>query len=278
MRGTLAAAFAAAYHAGSAALAAGVSPDEARAIARDAYIYAYPMVMMEVSGKISTNVTAPHGNTDAPVNQFGSARAFPDPNFTVVVRPNADTLYSSLVYDLSKEPLVITVPDSQGRYYLLPMLDKWTDVFAVPGTRTTGNGAQTFAIVGPNWQGSLPEGVGAYRNPTAQGWIGGRVKPTARPTSRPCMVPRRSQGGSSEGLRQGLHAADERCRSEARHERAARSGRENGSGRLLRDVRGADEGEPSGRQRLSDPGPHEAHRHRAGEKLLAGGAIQTDAG
>jgi hypothetical protein len=101
------------------------------------------MVLMDVSGKVSTNVAVPHGNMDAPVNRFGSARAFPDPNFTVVVRPNADTLYSSLVYDVSKEAVVITVPDSQARYYLLPKLDKWSDVFAAPGTRTIGNGAQT---------------------------------------------------------------------------------------------------------------------------------------
>ena len=153
-----------------------VSADEAREIARDAYIYAYPLVLMEVSGRVATNVAQPPGNTDAPINQFGHARAFPDPSFTVVVRPNADTLYSSLVYDVSREPLVVTVPDSGGRYYLLPVLDKWSDVFAVPGSRTTGNRAQMFAIVGPNWQGELPPGLRRYDSPTAGGWIGGRVQ------------------------------------------------------------------------------------------------------
>lgn len=153
-----------------------VSPDEAREIAREAYIYAYPLVLMEVSGRVSTNVAEPPGNTDAPVNQFGHARAFPDPSFTIVVRPNADTLYSSLVYDVSKEPLIVTVPDSGKRYYLLPMLDKWSDVFAVPGSRTTGSGPQTFAIVGPGWTGELPPGVTRYDSPTAGGWIGGRVQ------------------------------------------------------------------------------------------------------
>ncbi|WP_291747189.1 DUF1254 domain-containing protein [Bauldia sp.] len=150
--------------------------EEAREIARDAYIYAYPLVLMEVSGHISTNVPEPTGSTSAPVNQFGHALAFPDPSFTVVVRPNADTLYSSLIFDVSKEPLVVTVPDSGGRYYLLPMLDNWTDVFASPGSRTTGNGAQVLAIVGPGWEGDLPAGIARYDSPTAGGWIGGRVQ------------------------------------------------------------------------------------------------------
>jgi hypothetical protein len=153
-----------------------LSPDEAASIARDAYIYAYPLVLMEVSGKVATNVAEPNGTTGAPVNHFGHARAFPDANFTLVVRPNADTLYSSLVFDVSKGPLIVTVPNSGGRYYLLPMLDKWSDIFAAPGTRTTGNGAQTFAIVGPHWQGRLPPGIERYVSPTEGGWIGGRVQ------------------------------------------------------------------------------------------------------
>lgn len=153
-----------------------VTAEEAKTIAEEAYVYAYPLVLMEVSGNVSTNVAAPDGTTAAPINQVGNARAFPDPSFTVVVRPNADTLYSSMVYDVSKEPLIVSVPDSGGRYYLLPLLDKWSDVFAVPGTRTTGNGAQTFAIVGPGWEGDLPGGVRRYDSPTSGGWMGGRVQ------------------------------------------------------------------------------------------------------
>ncbi len=153
-----------------------VSADEAREIARDAYIYAYPLVLMEVSGKVSDNVAGPSAVGTAPINQFGHAQAFPDPSFKLVVRPNADTLYSSLVYDVSKEPLIITAPASNGRYYLLPMLDKWTDVFASPGPRTTGDAAQTIAVVGPGWEGTLPDGVERYDSPTAGGWILGRVQ------------------------------------------------------------------------------------------------------
>src|SRR5262249_3016692 len=79
-----------------------------------------------------------------------------------------------LWFDVGQEPLVIHVPDSGGRYYLLPMLDLWTDVFASVGKRTTGTGEQVFAMVGPGWHGSLPAGMTAIRSPTAVGWMIGR--------------------------------------------------------------------------------------------------------
>ena len=152
-----------------------VSADEAREIARGAYIYAYPLVLMQLTRETSTNVAEPRGLT-APINQLAHAREFPDPSFTVVVRPNADTLYTALTYDVAKEPLVVSVPDSGGRYHLLPWLDYWTEVFTVPGSRTTGNGATTFAIVGPHWQGELPAGVEEYRSPTGSGLLIGRTQ------------------------------------------------------------------------------------------------------
>jgi hypothetical protein len=109
-----------------------VSAEEAREIAREAYVYAYPLVLMEVTRRTSTNVAEPSFPA-APVNQLAHARAFPDASFTVVVRPNADTLYTVLTFDVSQEPLVVSVPDSDGRYFLLPWLDYWTDIFACPG-------------------------------------------------------------------------------------------------------------------------------------------------
>ena len=69
--------------------------------------------------------------------------------------PNADTLYSTAWLDVSKEPYVLSMPDEGGRYYLMPMLSGWTNVFQVPGKRTTGNKAQNYAITGPNWKGEL---------------------------------------------------------------------------------------------------------------------------
>lgn len=153
-----------------------LNAEELQELAADAYVYAYPMVLMEVTRQVSTNKPARPGSIYASMNQFAHVAEFPDANFEAVVRPNADTLYSSLWYDVSHQPLLITVPDSGGRYYLLPILDMWTDVFTASGTRTTGNGVQTLAIVGRDWKGKLPTGVQIYRSPTSVGWMIGRTQ------------------------------------------------------------------------------------------------------
>jgi hypothetical protein len=134
---------------GNPAPTAPVSAAEAREIAIEAYTYAYPIVLMELTRRVGVNteVASPGGMT--PMNQFSQRPAFPDASFTNVVRPNADTLYSIQWFDVAKEPLVIGVPDSGGRYYLLQMLDMWSDTFAVPGSRTTGDKAQLVVLAGP---------------------------------------------------------------------------------------------------------------------------------
>ena len=152
-----------------------MAADRYREIGSQAYVYAFPMVLMEMTRRVSTNVeTAENGG--APMNQFSHVRAFPDHTFTNVVRPNADTLYSTLWFDVSKEPLILSIADTGGRYFMLPILDMWTDVVAVPGSRTTGTKTQTFAIVGPNWQGQLPDKIEPIRCPTSVGWIIGRTQ------------------------------------------------------------------------------------------------------
>jgi hypothetical protein len=91
------------------------------------------------------------------MNHFANVPAYPTADMKVVVRPNFDTLYSSGWLDLTKEPVIVSVPDTGGRYYLLPMLDMWTDVFASLGWRTTGTQAGNFVIVPPGWRPDLRE-------------------------------------------------------------------------------------------------------------------------
>lgn len=140
----------------------------------EAYLYGYPLVLMDVTKRMGTqpNAPGPHGV----INQFFNVWSFPDPEFTIIVSPNADTLYTTAFLDLSKEPVVLHVPDTQGRYYLMPMLDAWTNVFASPGKRTTGTKAGDFAIAGPGWQGTLPPGVKKIQAPTNMAWIIGRTQ------------------------------------------------------------------------------------------------------
>src|ERR1700686_4334506 len=129
---------------------------------------------MDPTRRVMTNVERPVDNK-APMGQFFNAKIYPDAEFRDVTAPNADTLYSSAWLDLSKEPYILHVPDEHGRYYLMPMLNGWTDVFSEPGTRTTGTAAGDFAIVGPGWHGELPPGLEELRSSTNLVWIIGRT-------------------------------------------------------------------------------------------------------
>ena len=146
----------------------------------DAYVYGYPLVTMEMTRRVMTNVEKPEG-TRAPMGQFVRMRQYPSAAFRDVTAPNADTLYTTAWIDVGQEPWVLTLPDAHDRYYLFPMLDGWTDVFQVPGKRTTGTGAQTYAITGPGWKGKLPAGVKEYQSPTAMVWLLGRIYCTGTP-------------------------------------------------------------------------------------------------
>ena len=153
------------------------SNDEAYQIARDAYVYGYPIVTMDVSMHQSTNVPdASSTPLRAPVNQFAHARTYPRAEDRDVVRYNFDTLYSPAWLDLAPEPIVLSVPDTGGRYYLLPMLDMWTEVFAVVGSRTTGTKAGNFVLVAPGWSGPLPDGATKIVAPTSTIWVLGRTQ------------------------------------------------------------------------------------------------------
>ena len=155
--------------------AADISQQEAHEIGVRAYLYLYPLVTMDITRRQMTNVERAQGFS-APHNVFAHIPAYPTADMKVVVRPNFDTLYSSAWLDLRKEPVIVSAPDTAGRYYMLPMLDMWTDVFASPGARTTGTQARHWAIVAPDWTGKLPAGVERIEAPTPNVWIIGRTK------------------------------------------------------------------------------------------------------
>lgn len=146
----------------------------------DAYIYGYPLVTMEYTRRVMTNVEKPEG-THAPMGQFLRMREYPNAKFKDITAPNADTLYSTAWLDVSKEAYVLSLPDEDGRYFLMPMLSGWTDVFQVPGKRTTGTKAQAYVITGPNFKGQLPEGLKELKSPTSLVWILGRTYCTGTP-------------------------------------------------------------------------------------------------
>ena len=153
---------------------------EATQIGEDAYIYGYPLVTMEYTRRVMTNVRGSAGMR-APMGQLIKARTYPDASFRDVTAPNADTLYTTVWLDVSKEPWILSLPPANDRYYLFPMLDGWTTVFQVPGKRTTGTGPQKYVITGPNWKGTLPAGVTEYKSPTSIVWILGRIYCTGTP-------------------------------------------------------------------------------------------------
>jgi hypothetical protein len=164
-----------------------VSAEEARSIAVDAYVYFYPLVTMDITRKQSTNMPAGKELGKGPMNMFVNIPEYPPGDFKGVVRPNFDTLYSSGWVDLTREPVVISVPNTNGRYYLLPMLDMWSDVFASPGWRTTGTDAQEILLVSRGWRPELrgeklvaefklPSETQVIEAPTPYVWIIGRTK------------------------------------------------------------------------------------------------------
>ncbi|MGL3213320.1 DUF1254 domain-containing protein [Bradyrhizobium sp. BR 1433] len=168
-----------------------INEQEAHAIAVDAYIYFYPLLTMDITRKQFTNVEPGKDNFKGPMNTFVNVPEYPPANFKGVVRSNFDTLYSVSWLDMTKEPVVVSVPDTDGRFYLLPMLDMWSDVFASPGWRTTGTKAGTFLVTAPGWRPDLrdrfaeefklPKDTQRIDAPTPYVWVIGRTKTDGPP-------------------------------------------------------------------------------------------------
>ena len=214
-------------------------------IATDAYIYGYPLVTVEMTRRVITNKSHVEG-ARGPMGQIISLRKYPNASCRDVTAPNADTLYSTGFFYLDKEPWVLSIPDMKGRYALFPMLDGWTTVFAVPGKRTTGTEAQTYAITGPNWSDALQDGVKELKSPTNIVWLIGRVYCTGTPADYAAVhgLLGSLQASAVEFLWQRVHASAVDSRSINRHEDAgARPSQSHGCGRLLHALGTVDEGQ-----------------------------------
>jgi hypothetical protein len=151
--------------------------EQAQAIAEDAYIYGYPLVLMDVIRRMCTSVPAPTADR-APKNQFAHIRSYLHTH-QGILRANADALYSLAWLDLSKQPIVLTVP-ATSRYYVFSLINGWTDVFSVIGSRTTCGQEQSFAIIGPNWEGEVSSRLQHILAPTDMVWIVGRTQSSSQ--------------------------------------------------------------------------------------------------
>jgi hypothetical protein len=163
--------------------------DSIVAIATKAFVYSLPLFLMDVTKNSFTNVEKPVPGLAAPINQLTVSTKFPPQNETVVVRPNADTYYMTGFLDLSKEPMVLTLPVTNNNYFLFPMLDAFTNVFASPGTRTGVKQGGTFLISGPDWKDSVPAGMKQIKSPTNMVWVIGRFQVNSDKQGAEVVVP-----------------------------------------------------------------------------------------
>jgi len=167
-----------------------LSKDSVVSVAKSAFIFAMPVALMDMTQKKVTNIVKlKDGEMMAPINQLVISTQFPNAKFRDVVRPNADTYYHTGFLDLGKDALVLTVPNTNGRYYLLPMLDAYGNVFSSPGKRTTGTMADTFLITGPKWTGTIPPGMKEIKAPTNMVWLLGRIQVNSEADGIKVVIP-----------------------------------------------------------------------------------------
>ena len=184
--GAIAAAWVAAALPALATEPASITEENAHTVGLGAYLYFYPLITMDLTRKQFTNVNPGQMFGKVPMNMFFNVPIYPPAGFKVVVRTNFDTLYSIAWLDLTKEPMIVSTPDTGGRYYILQMLDMWTDTFAAPGWRTTGTQANDFLVIPPGWppdlrgreqeEFKLPKNIQRVDAPTPYVWIIGRTR------------------------------------------------------------------------------------------------------
>lgn len=136
-----------------------LAPAEVRAIAKEAYLYAFPMVE-SYETLYAQAIDRGGPNYKAPFNQIGSAAQVFTPRDTAIVTPNSDTPYSMMWMDLRAEPLVLSLPDvDDKRYFSVQLIDLYTQNFAYLGKRATGSKGGNFLVAGPHWKGQTPSGI-----------------------------------------------------------------------------------------------------------------------
>ena len=135
----------------------------------ESYIFGYPLVIVDVT-RVNAALVVGAENTLRKVRQF------PEAGFTEVVRPNVDTLYTTGFIDMAKGPWVFEMAANDKRYEVMPFMDAWTNVFAAPGTRTTGTAGGRFLLVDRAWAGQVPPGLTLLRSPTQMVWLIGRTQ------------------------------------------------------------------------------------------------------
>src|SRR6266487_664972 len=142
----------------------------------EAYLYGFPLIVMDLTKDAATSVPTA-GEITAPVNQFAVMTQYPDASFRAVPRTGLDTLFATAWADLDKEPLVLSVPDTNGRYYVIAFFDMWSNVFASVGKRNTGTADANFLLAGPHWQGTAPAGIKqVFNSPTRWVWVNGQMQ------------------------------------------------------------------------------------------------------
>lgn len=146
----------------------------------EAYVFSFPLLIMDKTQ--DAMLTTGLNN-----NQLMHLQIFPDHTFRNVVRPNNDTLYSIAWLDLSEQAQVLSVPETNGRYFVMPFMDAWTNVFASVGKRETGTQPGQYLITGPQWDGEIPQGLTQIKAPTTMVWLLGRVQANG-PDDLPAVI------------------------------------------------------------------------------------------
>jgi len=153
-----------------------LTPKQAKEIAKEAYIYAFPFLEVYKTMYVQA-IDTKSPDYKGPFNQFSHMTKLLDADFTAITAPNNDTYYSFLWTDLRREPLVVKIPPvPNNRYYVLQMVDANAFNFDYIGMRTTGSDGGTYLIAGPNWNGETPKGIDkVFKSETEFNFILGRI-------------------------------------------------------------------------------------------------------